>query len=78
MTTSGLDYKHMTILNDASSVVSKWSSKVIDDARVIIYDGNLFIIKATGWQYSVSSPIVIMVRVIIYCFAECRGALKTL
>jgi hypothetical protein len=39
----------MTIVNDDSSIVSKWSSKLIDDARVIIYDLKMFIIQATGY-----------------------------
>ncbi len=34
----GLYYKHVTIVNDDSSAVSKWSFKLIDDPRVIIYD----------------------------------------
>jgi hypothetical protein len=39
----GLFYKHITIVNDASSVVS-----LIDDARVVSYDRNMFIVQATG------------------------------
>ncbi len=39
--------KHMTIINDESSIVSKWSSKLIDDARVIIYDCYMVIIQVT-------------------------------
>ncbi len=42
----------MTIVNDNSSVVSKWSFKLIDDPRVVIYDRHSFIIQATGCQYS--------------------------
>jgi hypothetical protein len=37
----------MTIVNDDSCSISKWSSKLIDDARVIIYDCNVFIIQTT-------------------------------
>ena len=36
----------MTIVNDDSSIVSKWSSKLIDDARVVIYDRDMVIIQA--------------------------------
>ncbi len=36
------------IVNDDSSVISKWSFKFIDDARVILYNRNMFIIQATG------------------------------
>jgi hypothetical protein len=38
----------MRIINEASSLVSKWSSKLIDDARVEIYDHYMFIILVTG------------------------------
>ncbi len=34
-------------LNDDSSVISKWSSELIDDTSVKIYDHNMFIIQAT-------------------------------
>jgi hypothetical protein len=50
--TCGLYYKLITIVNDDSSVVSKWMlqtvASLIDDARVVIYDRNMFIIDATG------------------------------
>ncbi len=45
--TCGLYYKHTTIANDNSSVVIKWSSKLIDAARGVIYDRHLFIVQAT-------------------------------
>jgi len=48
--TSGLYYKHVMIINDDSRVVSKWRFKLIDDARAIIYDRNMFIMQATGHQ----------------------------
>ena len=47
-TTSGLYYKHMTIVIDDSSIVIKWSFKLIDTARGIIYDFHMFIVQATG------------------------------
>ncbi len=47
-TFSGLYYKHVTIINDNSSIVSKWSFKLSDDPRVIIYNHHGFIIQATG------------------------------
>ncbi len=46
--TSGLCYKHVTIVNDDSSIIHKWSLKFIDDASVVIYNHNRFIIQATG------------------------------
>ena len=45
--TSGLYYKHWTIVNDDSSVVIKWSFKLIDAARGVIYDRHMFIVQAT-------------------------------
>ncbi len=45
---SGLYYKHMTIVNDDSNVIIKWSCKLIDTARGVIYDRHMFIVQATG------------------------------
>jgi hypothetical protein len=41
----------MTIVNDDSSIVSKWSSKIIDNARVVIYDHHMFRVQATGVSF---------------------------
>jgi hypothetical protein len=46
--TSGLYYKHMTIVNYASSFVNKLKTLHTDDARVIIYDRHVFMVQATG------------------------------
>jgi hypothetical protein len=48
MHVSDLYYKHMTIVNDDSSIVSGQSFKLIDDAGGVIYYCHLFIIRATG------------------------------
>jgi hypothetical protein len=48
---SGLYYKHVKIVNDNSSIINKWSFKLIDDARVVIYDRNRFMIQATGVNF---------------------------
>jgi len=45
--TCGLYYKHMTIINDDSSIISRRSSKLIGGARVITYNRNMFIKEAT-------------------------------
>ncbi len=45
--TSGLYYKHIRIVNDDSSVISKLETSLADDARVIIYDRHMFIVQAT-------------------------------
>ncbi len=47
----GLYYKHVTIINDDSSFVSKWCLKLIDDPRVVIYDRHRFIIPVTSGLY---------------------------
>ncbi len=44
----GLYYKHMTIVNDDSSVIIKWSFKLIDAARGVVYDRHMFIAQPTG------------------------------
>jgi len=49
---SGLYYKHMTIVNDDSSIVSEQTFDLIDDARGVIYDCHMFIIQATGRNFS--------------------------
>ncbi len=46
--TSGLHYKHITIINDGSSIVNKFESSLTDDPRVIIYDCHMFIVQAAG------------------------------
>jgi hypothetical protein len=45
---SGLYYKPITIINDDSSIVNKFETSLIDDARVVIYDHHMFIILATN------------------------------
>jgi len=46
--TCGLYFIYITIVNDNSSVISKWHSSLIDAARVIIYNHNMFKMQATG------------------------------
>jgi hypothetical protein len=38
----------MTIVNDDSSIVIKYSFKLIDANRGVIYDRHIFIVQATG------------------------------
>ncbi len=45
---NGLYFKYITIVNDDSSVISKGNLSLTDDARVVIYDRNMFMIQATG------------------------------
>jgi hypothetical protein len=53
--TCGLYYKHVTIVNDASSGVNKLKDSLNDAARGVIYERHMFIVQATGGtgQYSV-------------------------
>jgi hypothetical protein len=39
---SGLYYKHVTIINYASSSINKFKSSLNDNARVIIYDRHMY------------------------------------
>jgi hypothetical protein len=36
------------IVNDSSGVINKLEASLTDDARVVIYDRHMFIVKATG------------------------------
>jgi hypothetical protein len=45
--TSGLYYKHTTIVNYASSVINKLEALLTNNARVIIYNHHVFIVQAT-------------------------------
>jgi hypothetical protein len=54
---SGQYYKHITIVNDDSSVIIKGHSSLMDDAIVIIYDHNMFIILATGGDQLMGAPL---------------------
>jgi hypothetical protein len=45
--TNGLYYKPMMIVNDDSRVVNKLEASLTDDARVVIYNRQMFIVQAT-------------------------------
>ncbi len=45
---SGLYYKHLTIVNYASSSVNKLRASLNHDATVVIYDRHMFKVQATG------------------------------
>jgi hypothetical protein len=40
----------MMIVNDYSRVVNKLEASLTDDARIIIYDRQMFIVQATDWS----------------------------
>ncbi len=44
----GMYYKHITIINDDSSIVYKLETSLNDNAKVIIYDRHTFIVQDTG------------------------------
>jgi hypothetical protein len=44
----GLYYKHVTVVNDASSGICKLKASLNDAARGVIYDRHVFVIQATG------------------------------
>jgi hypothetical protein len=43
----GLYYNPITIINDDSRVINKLETSLTDDARVSIYNHNMFIVQAT-------------------------------
>ncbi len=38
-------------MNDDSRVINKLETSLTDDARDLIYDRQMFIVKATGWLF---------------------------
>jgi hypothetical protein len=44
----------MTIVNDDSRVVNKLEASLTDNARVVIYDRQMFIVQATGTNVEVN------------------------
>jgi hypothetical protein len=70
---SGLYYKHMTIVDDDSSIVIKWSSKLIDAATGVIYDRHMFIVQATDIYFRVCRHDVIHSISVRQKFRNLRG-----
>jgi len=50
--TSGLYYKHVTIIKYDSSIVNTFGASLSDDARGVIYDHHMFIVQTTSGQKS--------------------------
>jgi hypothetical protein len=48
---SGLDYKHVTVVNDDSSVINKFEASLTDDARVVIYDRHIFMVRPLYYKH---------------------------
>jgi hypothetical protein len=63
--TSGLNYKHLMIVNDDSSIVIKWSSKLINAARGVIYDRHMFLVQATELVLSFQSVAIASTNVLM-------------
>jgi hypothetical protein len=51
----------MTIVNDNSRVVNKLEASLTDDARVVIYDRQMFIVQATG--VNVRKPLLFVTEI---------------
>jgi hypothetical protein len=70
--TSGLYYKHITIINNDSSIINKFETSLTDDARVIIYNRHMFIEQATGEKnkITVSNPRFPSKKVILKFFLQ--------
>jgi hypothetical protein len=49
--TSGLYYKHATIVNDDSRVINMFEASLTDDTRVIIYNRHMFIVQALSGAF---------------------------
>jgi hypothetical protein len=56
--TNGLDYTHITIVNDDTSVVNKFEASLTDDARVIIYDRHMLIVQTKSEEDYSRSPFL--------------------
>ncbi len=69
--TSGLYYKHITVVNYDSSIVNKCVASLSDDARVIIYDRHVFVVQATAVQLTVFSSQDIIGFFIKSLFSKC-------
>ena len=54
-----LYYKHITIVNDDTSIVNKLETSLIDDARVIIYDRYMYIVQTTDLYVLFSSLLIL-------------------
>jgi hypothetical protein len=50
--TSGLFYKHITIVNYNSSVINKFAASLTDYTRIVIYDRHMIIVQATVFVMS--------------------------
>ena len=51
-TGEGLYYKHITIVNDNTTIINKFEASLTDNARVIIYNHRICIVQATGGRSS--------------------------
>ncbi len=47
----GLYYKHVMIVNEDSRIVNKFGASPTGNTRVVIYNGHVFIVQATGLTF---------------------------
>ncbi len=61
--TRGLCYKHMMIVSYASSILNKLYTLLTDDARVVIYDCQVFIVQATSLPFTIKASFTLRVPI---------------
>jgi hypothetical protein len=54
---TSLYYKHITVMDDDSSIINKFGASLTDDA-IIIYNRNMFTVQATGLNSQPSPQIL--------------------
>ncbi len=63
---NGLYFKPIMIVNNNSRVINKLETSYTDDARVIIYNGHMFIVQATnngiGMTQGVNPTSIVLLR----------------
>ncbi len=60
----------MTIVNDDSSIIIKWSFKLIDTARGVTYNRHMFIVQTTD-KKSFSSAMSLKAVKWVFIIKEC-------
>jgi hypothetical protein len=55
---SGLCYKHVTIVNYASSGINRLKASLYDNARFVIYNCHMFIVQATACAIKLFTAVI--------------------
>ncbi len=64
----GLYYKPIMIVNDDSSIINKFETSLLDDARVIIYNRNMFIVKTTDNSQVMASLTIVILWAVLWTY----------